>query len=125
MKHLLCLMVVCAAVFSPAGSRAEDLTCMPAFLCIDDDCEAGHDMRLAIVLTGWNASHPKLISDFGSVAMRPVKRDHPKKWTGTNAEGQTETLTLQADMSYVHLVKMEPTSAFRTLKDKGHCEVTK
>ena len=121
MKPVLALI----AALAPTLAHAEDLTCMPATFCIDDACQAGHDARLAVTLTGWTSAHPKLTSDFGRVAMRRGKGDDPMQWTGRNAEGQAESLSVRADMTYVHVVRMEPTSTVGTLTDTGSCEVTK
>jgi hypothetical protein len=112
------------AIFAPMAARADSLTCMPATLCIDDDCQNGHDARLAITLQNWTSAHPKLVSDYGNVKMTRGKGD-AMKWTGRNAEGQDESLTVKADMTFVHVVTMEPTSAVGTLTAKGRCEVTK
>lgn len=95
-------------------------------MCIDEDCQAGKDDRLAVVLHDWTSAHPVLTSDYGTVTMTRAKSEDPQLWTGVNAEGQTETLTLRgAKMSYSHVVQLEPTSAVGTLTAKGHCKVTK
>ncbi len=112
------------AVFAPMAASADSLTCMPATLCIDEDCQDGHDARLAITLQNWTSAHPKLVSDYGGFKMTRAKGD-AMKWTGRDAEGLDETLTVKADMTFVHVVTMDPTSAVGTLTAKGKCEVTK
>lgn len=105
---------------------AEDLTCVPTILCIDDECQPGHDDRQTVRLLNWTSKRVVLRSDYGDVPVVRTKRANTTQWSGRNDQGQTETLSVKpSDLSFVYVVELEATSAFEKLTAKGDCMVTK
>ena len=105
---------------------AEDLTCVPDTLCIDADCQTGHDDRQTVLLRDWTTKRAVLHSDYGDVDVVRTKGASLMQWSGRNDQGQTETLTVEpSSLLFVYVVQLEPTSAVGKLTTKGACKVTK
>ncbi len=108
----------------PVAAQAEDLLCSPDTMCIDDDCQAGHDDRRAITLLDWQAASPVLHTREGDLRVKRKDNGGLMQWSGRNAEQQTETLSFRArNGKFTHEIKLEPGSAVDRLTARGKCTV--
>ena len=122
MRILLPLLML----MPPLVAFADDLTCVPDTMCIDADCQTGHDDKANVLLRNWTAPRAVLHSDYGDVAV--VRTQHGKKvqWSGQNDQGQTETLAVKTpSLHFEYVVQLDATSAIQKLTAKGACKVTK
>lgn len=122
--HKACLILL--STLLPCAALADDLTCVPDTMCIDAECQAGHDDRATVALRDWTAAKGVLHSDYGDVAVLRQKQAGGVKWSGRNAEGQTETLSVRSsDLHFEYVVQLDATSVTQKLTAKGTCEVTR
>ena len=110
----------------PFAAVAEDLTCVPDTMCIDKECQAGHDDRETITLRNWTLPRAVLHSAYGDVAVKRAKGADLLRWSGKNSQDQTETLNVRpSDLGFEYVVELDPNSGVEKITAKGGCKVTK
>ena len=121
MKYLAPLLM---AVL-PLPACAADLVCVPDTVCIDADCQKGHDDKAEVQLRNWTSAKPVLHSAYGNVPTTGRKGTDLLQWSGRNTDNQIETLSLRpSDMHFTYVIALEPGSVVEKLTSKGHCAVT-
>ena len=93
-------------------------------MCIDAQCQKGHDSRAEVRVRGWTSDRAVIHSEYGDVPARRSGGADRMAWSGRNGQGQTETLSLRrADMRFTYVVQLEATSVVQKLTARGRCVV--
>jgi hypothetical protein len=117
--------ILLVALF-PFAAVADTLACIPDTMCIDEDCQAGHDDKATILVRDWQG--PKSVIHTREEDVRVVRKDKPDVmfWSGRNAEQLAETLAVgKSDMRFAYVIRLDATSTVATLTARGACVVQK